>query len=543
MRRILGLLLLSQVAVGFLPPSCHPPAVGSTSSSSTCARARARLGPLSVLGGGGGEYDLLGGKSAGPKDPALGEYDLLGGKAQAESAVIKEDPHDVLLAELIFTTEDVREVIFRRLDDCDDGFVQFLEGRIGASTDLDERDALRSLVNMVDAVKQAVERKRVEDAARMKEDQQRQLEEETRLMAEVAEAKKRAQSVEEQEAQRQNQREEMQRLQGTNAGDAAAGAAGGGGADAALAMDPKQSYEQLLTAFLGLDFGDAAYVREVVEANYERCTMEFLDLLGERLKDPATAPDVQTRLLALKGHIETILQSRMSRAAERLQALVKAGPVDAMVDKIYEMVERNEVDEPLILLLESNVQQAERAGAAPAAELFRKLIATAREAIDEKLTPATRLVRRLLRVPESAKRQEILHEAFRPKASTLMADGAKTEAMPDVPPPDLIEELRQLIKNFGNIETDNFSATLRALVEEAEEVATSIYGKAMSHREQQQYMWEKNTISVFDLEAMERKAQAAGQEIPWGNDAYDNMMPPGFENGVKTIGGNDKSKF
>ena len=67
----------------------------------------------------------------------------------------------MLLAELIFTTEDVREVIYTRLEECDDGFVQFLETRIQDSTDIDERAALRSLIEMVDGVKGLVERKKV----------------------------------------------------------------------------------------------------------------------------------------------------------------------------------------------------------------------------------------------------------------------------------------------------------------------------------------------------------------------------------------------
>lgn len=449
-----------------------------------------------------------------------------------------QDPHDTLLAELIFTTEDVREVIYKRLEDCNSGFADFLEGRISMATDLEERQALRSLVEMIEAVKKAVERQKVEDTMRIREEQLRQLEEEARLAAERAEARKRP-TWQEGEVKESSEREEYAQSMGTDVAPSVREDVEA----SALAMDPKQSYEQLLEAFLGLDFGMEEYVREVVEANYERCTMEFLDLLGERLKNGSTPPGVQSRLMALKGHIEDILRARMSRAAERLQSIVKAGALDEMVDQVYELNQRNEVDEPLILLLETNVQQAERAGAAPAAELFRKLLATAREAIDEKLSMSTRLVRRLLRVADPEKRKEILHDAFRPKASALTAEGAKTGAMPDVPPPDFIEELRQLIKNFGNIETDNFAEKLRTLVEEAEEVSTTIYGKAMSHREQQDYMWQKGSISVFDLEALEGKAQAFGDQMPWQNDAYDNMMPPGFEDGVRTIGGNDKSSF
>ncbi len=275
----------------------------------------------------------------------------------------------------------------------------------------------------------------------------------------MAEAKKKAGTAEDEAKRKEGQRAEMQRMQGTESA-----AAGAGGLDAAggeAFADAQQSYEQLLLAFLGLDYGDAGYVRQVVEANYERCTMEFLDLMGTRLNAPATPAEDKAKLTALAGHINAILQERMSAAAVRLGAVVKAGTLEQMVDKVYELVASDEVDEPFILLLETNVQEAERAGAKPAAEVFRKLIATAREAIDGKLTPATRLIRRLLRIEDVEKRKDVLNDAFRPKATTLTADGAKTGAAPDVPPPEFIEELRQLIKNFGNIDTNAFGDKLR----------------------------------------------------------------------------------
>jgi hypothetical protein len=81
-------------------------------------------------------------------------------------------------------------------------------------------------------------------------------------------------------------------------------------------------------------------------------------------------------------------------------------------------------------------------------------------------------------------------------------------------------------------------------VEEAEDVSTTIYGKPMSHREQQEYMWNKASISVFDLEALESKAEKMGDQMPWQNDQYDTMLPPGFdETGTRTIGGNRKNEF
>jgi len=67
---------------------------------------------------------------------------------------------------------------------------------------------------------------------------------------------------------------------------------------------------------------------------------------------------------------------------------------------------------------------------------------------------------------------------------------------------------------------------LRIIIEEAEEVSTSIYGTPMSIQEQQDYMWNKASVSVFDLEALEKKALERGEEIPWANDKYDHIMPP-----------------
>jgi len=92
MRRILGLLLLSQVVVGFLP-RCPVPAASPNARLASVVSTATRLEPLSALGGGGGEFDLLKGSgsvSKVSKDPAPGEFDLLGGKAQEDAAVIKE---------------------------------------------------------------------------------------------------------------------------------------------------------------------------------------------------------------------------------------------------------------------------------------------------------------------------------------------------------------------------------------------------------------------------------------------------------------------
>jgi hypothetical protein len=61
--------------------------------------------------------------------------------------------------------------------------------------------------------------------------------------------------------------------------------------------------------------------------------------------------------------------------------------------------------------------------------------------------------------------------------------------MPDVPPPDFINCCKAVLLNFGNLNIDeergDLSDQIKQIASEAEVVATRIYGKGMSAREQQ----------------------------------------------------------
>lgn len=61
--------------------------------------------------------------------------------------------------------------------------------------------------------------------------------------------------------------------------------------------------------------------------------------------------------------------------------------------------------------------------------------------------------------------------------------------MPDVSPPDFINACKAILLNFGNLGTDDdrgdLATRIRQLASEAEVVATRIYGKGMTLREQQ----------------------------------------------------------
>jgi len=76
------------------------------------------------------------------------------------------------------------------------------------------------------------------------------------------------------------------------------------------------------------------------------------------------------------------------------------------------------------------------------------------------------------------------------------------------------------------------------IASEAEAIATKIYGKGMSVREQQDRMWAEQTTSIFDLETLEIEAERRGDKAPWAKDADDNDIVPGFDkDGRMQIGG------
>ena len=61
--------------------------------------------------------------------------------------------------------------------------------------------------------------------------------------------------------------------------------------------------------------------------------------------------------------------------------------------------------------------------------------------------------------------------------------------VPEVPPPDFINCCKAVLLNFGNLNIDeergDLSVQIKRIASEAEVVATRIYGKGMTQREQQ----------------------------------------------------------
>lgn len=270
-----------------------------------------------------------------------------------------------------------------------------------------------------------------------------------------------------------------------------------------------QSYHQLLEIFLNSNL-------DSVEKNYEKCSIEFLNILESRLA-LEEKKEIKLKLIEIQNRVKSIMQTRLSNASLRFKELIKSPNIQ---EKITSMIKQDEIDEPILLLMKSNLQQAEKANVTLAINFFTKLIKFTQESMDEKETPSKILLRQLFRETNVDKRKDLMYEAFRTKKPILLADGTKTSPMPNIKPPEFMTELETLMKNFGNI--PEIQQKICLFIQEAENVVVSIYGESMTTKQQQDYMWNKRSISVFDLEKLELDAEKNGKPMPWQkNDVID----------------------
>eukprot|EP00968_Pinguiococcus_pyrenoidosus_P003574 scaffold236_cov228-Pinguiococcus_pyrenoidosus.AAC.8 len=462
---------------------------------------------------------------------------------------------DQFLAELVFSPNDVRKDIVDNLDRATPDFVAFLRRRVDTSSDADEKEALLSLADTVDTIldklEQAVESEQaaggseavVEVEAKVPEvatpAPARKVKDTAEILADMkamnlGDASGIADDVSEEE-KLEKQEEERQRNR-----DLAAHIAG----------DALKSYEQLIHLLLNRD-GDMD-LAAAVEANYEKCDIQFMALLEKYAKAEAQTPNPYDSILS---EILNIADRRMNEAGETLQEVLRAGSPQLMQREIASLARQGKVDEPLLLVLEANIQQAKAAGASGPAGVLAGLLEkvrpsvvskcthifapsnAARVELDRKVAPEQALLRQLLRTESSEARIDILNEAFRPRKKLALTDGQETTEMPRVPPPSLIEAAKTLLLNFANIDESVSSelalrSRIDAICDEAERVATSFFGQSMTPREQQDRMMKDGSVSVWDLEKYEDAAESQGEKQPWQNDKYDWMDSPeamGFE--------------
>lgn len=306
--------------------------------------------------------------------------------------------------------------------------------------------------------------------------------------------------------------------------------------------DKMETFKTILSRFQGFDTPED--LEAAVNTNYELCDYEFMEML----KSEADAcfvegADIEGKYyLDLINTITKVMANRIGGAQERFQKILskwKMGQA-AMESEVVAMTRRGEIDEALTLLIEANIQQADAAGpqGKPAADALRKVIGRIYTERERGLPDEQRLLRALLREADSEKRKELLYEAFRVQKD-MNEEGNFVETAPLIAPPAFINVVRQFISQFGNVEKFDIMNRASVIIDEAQVVATDLYGESMTARDQQKYMFEKQTVSVWDLAEYEHQAVMSGEEVPWRNDKWDNMSPEDVlgEKKIKRIGG------
>lgn len=465
-------------------------------------------------------------------------------KKQERSGGDLSEAYEMMLAELVFSTNDPRVDIVNKFElVTEPAFLTWLEAKIEASKDPEERLALRDLLETIEDVKRKVE------VSKLAEDRARQEAEEAELQrmanaeaqAEAGRAMsttdilKKAAAIETQSSEAQVEALKEKRSF----------------YEEELTPEIRMSYEGLLQKVLP-PYKAGENPASVIYNFYDQFDAQFVKVLTERATNGD--PDAQALLEALA--VEQ--QKRIADAAETLKSILALGDPMRMEGAIVRLAREGKINEPLLLLLEANETQAKDAGVLGAAQLMARLRKRAIEEKDKQTqSKEIRLLRQLLRTDDALEREKLLEDAFTPK-DTLIVPGTAENArkavdgelpeqekpMPEVPPPDFINACKAVLLNFGNLGSDDnvkgdLATRIKKLASEAEVVATRIYGKGMTVKEQQDRMWAEQTTSIFDLERMEIEAERNGEHAPWTNpSADDDMFLPGFDSkGRMQVGG------
>jgi hypothetical protein len=473
-------------------------------------------------------------------------FDLLGGSSSGDDDKIPNniaDAYEAFLAQLIFSTNDPRMDIVENIDLASDPkWLGWLSNKVDTCGDVEEKMALRDLKEMVEDIVKRIE---LSKAAEERAEAERVQAEQERVAQAEADAES-GRSLSDADVLRK------------------AGAVDRAGVDAVIEEEggskKKSFYDTELTPEIRMSYDDMCKKvlppykpgdspASIVFSFYDQFDAQFIKILKERSDNgESEAQDVLDALGVEQN-------KRMAAATETVKEVLAAGDPMRMEGKIVAFAKEGRIDEPFLLLLEANANQAAAAGATGPAELMKRLANRAMEEKDKQTsTKEIKLLRKLLRTDETSEREAILEDAFTPRAALLVEGSAanmnnavdgeapdEEKPVPDVPPPDFINACKAVLLNFGNLSSDDergdLSSRIRQIAAEAEAVATRIYGQGMSLREQQDRAWKEQSTSIFDLETLEIEAERMGETAPWANENGDDILP-GFDvDGKMKIGG------
>jgi len=272
-----------------------------------------------------------------------------------------------------------------------------------------------------------------------------------------------------------------------------------------------------------------------ISSNYAMIDYGFLQRLEEEMK---TAEGGQKdRMVEIQEAVNSEMATRMQTAMASLKDIIQSPTAIIMEGKIAGLARQGKIDDALYTMLEANLQQAEQAGEAGkgAVQVLGKLKDRVRDELDSKVSPTISFIRQLFRIDSKPTRLKMLKEKLSPKSGTNLVlaasgdDGGLKEdekdLKPDIDPRELAAALSDIKLRFGNVDENydtGFVERLNDVANEAEEVTLDLAGgKELTARDQQDMAWEKETVSVWDLGAVEEQSREEGGYAYWEKEAQD----------------------
>lgn len=322
-----------------------------------------------------------------------------------------EKAYEMFLGQLVFSTNDPRIDIMDNYDLCaDPKWLTWLERKIDGTRDVEERSALRDLLDMIVDVKKRAELSKAAEERAAQEAESVERERIATIEAEI---------------------ETGRAMSGADILKRAA-AVDSAGVTAAMSKEEvkaakKSFYEKDLTPEIRSSYADiCAKVlppyrpgdspTSIVYNYYDQFDAQFIKVLNER----AMNGDIDSQ--AILDALAMEQQKRVGAATEKLKEVLSKGDPMRMEGAIVKLGKEGKIDEPFLLLLEANADQARSAGATGPAELMMKLRKRAMAEKDKQsASKEIKLLRQLLREPDSAIREQLLTDAFTPKEALIVS--------------------------------------------------------------------------------------------------------------------------
>ena len=300
--------------------------------------------------------------------------------------------------------------------------------------------------------------------------------------------------------------------------------------DAPPEIVSSETYSLMIRALLETENS----ITSEIQNNYEMIDYGFLQMLDERIT--SSDGEEKEKLEAVKVACTTEMSNRVQAAAAALQDILQSPTAVVMEGKIAGLARQGKLDSSLLELLDMNYKQAAAAGepGKQAAAVLGSLKNRVQDELDKQLPPVQQLLRKLLRTDDKTARARMLREkmASKGKSSIILAgmDGKEQDdddGEPEVPPRELSQALLELKQRFGNVDENydtGFVKKLEMVGDEAEAIALELAGgKEVSAQEQQDMMWDRGTVSVFELEKVEDQAHEEGKLAVWEKEAQDQI--------------------